>query len=115
MAQILRLSEQVTEICRREEDALRSRDLAVLKQTTNDKVRVLLELSKNGFQLYLDSEELNVTEKLDEMMRELQNNHDLLEMHFRALAEVSKIVSDAIAAEESDGTYTKYIDRFGCK
>ncbi|ALN74132.1 hypothetical protein [Aureimonas sp. AU20] len=89
--------------------ALRSGDSTGLGDISNRKNQSLLELTRisRGIEPAALSEEMRA--KLGVLRERLGDNSRLLQIHIEATAEVAEVITRAMAAAESDGTYSNSV------
>lgn len=86
--------------------ALRSRKPVDLNEYNNGKSQALFDLSRAMRLLDGVAVDASLRKRLEELRAKLELNGNVLRMHMEAVREISTIVSDAIQAAESDGTYS---------
>lgn len=86
--------------------ALRSRKPIDFAEYNNGKSQALFDLSRAMRLLEGVAIDAGVHQRLQGLRAKLELNSSVLRMHMEAVREVSTIVSDAIQAAESDGTYS---------
>lgn len=102
--------ERLEETIEAETRALVSRGGAIDHEDFNRrKSQSLLELSRIARVIERGALDEATTVRLEQLKAKLEENHSALEMHLRAVQEVSEIVSGAIRNAESDGTYSANI------
>lgn len=86
--------------------ALRSRRPVDLGEYNNGKSQALFDLSRAMRILDGVAIDAALRQRLQSLRAKLELNGTVLRMHMEAVREISTIVSDAIQAAESDGTYS---------
>lgn len=86
--------------------ALMAHKLVDQQEINRRKSQSLLELSRLSRTLRNSSPSPELLSRMERLREKLAHNHAVLEMHLRAIQEVSNIVSNAIQRAESDGTYS---------
>ena len=85
--------------------ALRSGDSASLSDISNRKNQSLFELTRLQRGIEPASLSAEMRERLGTLRENLTENSRLLQIHIEATAEVADVITRAITAAESDGTY----------
>lgn len=98
--------ERLEEVVEAETAALLSNSMADLEEFNRRKSQSLLELTRLARTLQDGSGSPEIRRRLEELRSKLDRNHSTLEMHLKAVQEVSDIVSKAIRSADSDGTYS---------
>ena len=86
-------------------------DLAVY---TRKKSQILLEVTRLTKMMKLPSADAELHNGLQSLKHSLDVNRSTLDLHLRAASQLTEVISDAVKAAESDGTYSAsdYGDRF---
>ncbi len=103
---------RLNHVLEQETAALRAGGQAELKEFTERKSRLLLELRHVADSLDLKPGD-PMPAPLDKLRMRLQENQELLNLHMRAVREISDIVADTIQNNDSDGTYSMKICGMG--
>lgn len=98
--------ERLEEVIEAETSALLSNSMTDLEEFNRRKSQSLLELTRLARTLQAGPASPEVRQRLEELRSKLDRNHSTLEMHLKAVQEVSDIVSKAIRSADSDGTYS---------
>lgn len=98
--------ERLEEVVEAETAALLSNNMTDLEEFNRRKSQSLLELTRLARTLSSGTPNPEVRLRLEELRAKLDKNHSTLEMHLKAVQEVSDIVSKAIRSADSDGTYS---------
>ncbi|MBF9235639.1 flagellar protein FlgN [Microvirga alba] len=95
------------------EDTIEAETIALLSHSVVDqeefnrrKSQSLLELSRLVRVIQDEPVDPDLIARLTQLQMKLEQNHSVIEMHLRAVQEVSEIVSGAIRSADSDGTYS---------
>lgn len=89
----------------RETKALREEKNVDLRAHSDEKSRVLLELSRLTEMVDIKTLSSSVTSELLVLRKLLDENQKVLQKHLEAVREITEVLSKAILAAESDGTY----------
>ena len=89
----------------RETKALREERNLDLRSHSDEKSRILLDLSRLTESVDVASLSNSVTSELLVLRQMLAENQHVLQRHLEAVREITEVLSKAILAAESDGTY----------
>lgn len=103
--------DRVEAVVRDETHALSSDGKLDLADITARKNQSLLELSRLAKRSKGSQDLASMRSRLTELRGLLEENSRLLDLHVRASKEVSGLISSAISAQDSDGTYSARIVR----
>ena len=102
----LRAIERVEQVVEQETLALRRRELGALADFNHRKSHGLLELTRAVRTLGAADDARNLALPLRNLQAKLTENSIALQMHLKAVQEVSGLMARAIRDGESDGTYS---------
>nr|WP_320143787.1 hypothetical protein [uncultured Cohaesibacter sp.] len=88
-----------------ETKALREETGVDLRAHSDEKSRILLELSRLTDSLDVTRLSSSVTSELLVLRKFLDENQQVLQRHLEAVREITEVLSKAMLAAESDGTY----------
>ena len=97
---------RLARLLERETVALRHRRPVDLDVMCDRKNQALLELSRLGQGLERDMIDPELQTQLCNLLRAIEDNRSVLELHLRAVRDVAEILATAIREAESDGTYS---------
>ncbi|WP_319567359.1 flagellar protein FlgN [Cohaesibacter marisflavi] len=89
----------------RETKALREEKNVDLRAHSDEKSRILLELSRLTEMVDVKTLSSSVTSELLVLRKLLDENQKVLQKHLEAVREITEVLSKAMLAAESDGTY----------
>ena len=105
----MRAIERVEQVVDQETLALQRRELSSLGDFNHRKSHGLLELTRAIRSLDGHEAERNLAQRLRALQARLNENSSALQMHLKAVQEVSTLIARAIRDRESDGTYSAAI------
>lgn len=107
-AQAEDIIDRLCHVLNQETEALRTGGDADLKEFTERKSRLMLELRHATADVALTPSDPTPA-ALEKLRQHLAENQKLLDLHMRAVREISDIVAEAIKDSDSDGTYSMQI------
>lgn len=105
--------ERVTNIIDLETQNLRNYQPIDLVSFNHQKSHGLLELTRAMRAIPQDALDLEILQSLGVLRERLQNNLETLNIHLKAVRQVSALIARAIEDHNSDGTYSASIHRAG--
>jgi len=112
--ELLTTVERLEEIVDAETVALAEHRVMDLAVYTRKKSQLLLEVTRLTRMMKLPSADSQLHGRLQSLRSSLDLNRNTLDLHLRAANQLTEVISDAVRAAESDGTYSEsdYGDRF---
>lgn len=106
--------ERLEEVVDAETAALTEHRVMDLAVYTRKKSQLLLEVTRLTRMMKLPSADAKLHSQLQSLRSSLDLNRTTLDLHLRAANQLTEVISDAVRAAESDGTYSasQYGDRF---
>ncbi|WP_119308966.1 hypothetical protein [Cohaesibacter haloalkalitolerans] len=102
---ILETVQRAIRVVAKETHALREERHVNLRSYSDEKSRVLLDLSRLTDAVDIKTLSTSVTNELTVLKRLLAENREILGRHLDAVREITELLSKAMLAAESDGTY----------
>jgi len=96
---------RLEEIIEQETAALMSRDYSGLEESNRNKSQSLLEVTRLARSIQNIQADPDLMQRLHRLRAKLEENHQMLDRHMRAVREIDDLVSRAIQKANSDGTY----------
>lgn len=112
--ELLTTVERLEEIVDAETVALAEHRVMDLAVYTRKKSQLLLEVTRLTRMMNLPSADAQLHDRLQSLRSSLDLNRNTLDLHLRAANQLTEVISEAVRAAESDGTYSAsdYGDRF---
>lgn len=112
--ELLTMVERLEEVVDAETAALTEHRVMDLAVYTRKKSQLLLEVTRLTRMMKLPSADAKLHSQLQSLRTSLDLNRTTLDLHLRAANQLTEVISDAVRAAESDGTYSasQYGDRF---
>jgi hypothetical protein len=104
-----RIIRRLEEAVREETEALRADPAADLGDFSKRKGHGLLELIRAAQALPGRAMDAETVRQFESLRAQLEINRAALELHLQAVREIAGVISNAIRAADSDGTYTPVV------
>ena len=104
--ELLAIVDRLKEIIDAETEALAEKQVTDLTVFTRKKSQILLEVTRLTRQMKLPTGSELLHHRLEGLTASLEHNRSSLETHLRAAGQLTDIISNAVQAADSDGTYS---------